>query len=281
MHEDDETLGRVRTEEDVRRLFATARELGCNFLRLAHYPHHEMVARLADEAGFLLWEELPVYWAIAFDNQATCADAENQLTELIKRDRNRASVIVWSIGNENADTDQRLTFKRKLAATARRHDPTRLISAACLINKSNYQLEDRLADSLDIVAINEYYGWYEPDMEGLKHTLANYSLDKPLFISEVGADALTGHHGAETDLFTEDCQAAVFREQVRLMADFPALCGLSPWLLYDFRTERRQNIFQKGWNLKGLVAADKSTKKAAFAILRDFYHAATTRAAQR
>ncbi len=275
VHEDDAQLGRVRTEADIRRTLATARELGCNFLRLAHYPHHERVAQLADDAGIMLWEELPVYWAIAFDNPATYADAENQLLELIKRDRNRASVIVWSIGNENADTDARLAFKQNLAATARRHDPTRLISAACLINKTNFRLEDRLAETLDIVAINEYYGWYEPDMTGLEHTLAAYDIDKPLFISEVGADALAGHHGGEADLFTEDCQAAIYREQIRRLANFPALCGLSPWLLYDFRSDRRQNTFQQGWNRKGLIAADKTTRKAAFAVLQAFYKALT------
>ncbi len=271
VHEDDEALGRVRTEEDARRMLATAKELGCNFLRLTHYPHHEMVAQLADEAGILLWEELPVYWAVAFDNPATLADAENQLLELIKRDRNRASVVVWSIGNENADTDARLAFKTKLAETARAHDPTRLISAACLINKGNYRLEDRLAAVIDIVAINEYYGWYEPDMDGLAQTLTAYDLDKPLFISEVGAGALTGWDGSETELFSEAYQAAVYRGQIELLRGCAALCGLSPWLLYDFRTERRQNAFQQGWNRKGLIGADKATRKAAFAVLQGFY----------
>ena len=267
-HEEDVDLGRVRTEADARRMLATAKELGCNFMRLAHYPHHEMVARLADEAGIMLWEEIPVYWAIAFDNPPTLADAENQLAELIKRDRNRASVIVWSVGNENADTDTRLAFMSTLAAAARAHDPTRLISAACLINKTNYRLEDRLAAVIDIVAINEYYGWYEPDMEGLARTLAAYDLDKPLFISEVGAGAVAG---AETGLFSEAAQAEVYRAQIALLRDCAAVCGMSPWLLYDFRAERRQNAFQRGWNRKGLVAADKTRKKAAFAVLRDFY----------
>jgi ABC-type maltose transport system permease subunit len=88
----------------TRRRFADAKELGCNFLRLAHYPHSELAAQLADELGFLLWEEIPVYWAIDFENQATYHDAENQLLELIQRDQNRASVIIWSVGNENAAT---------------------------------------------------------------------------------------------------------------------------------------------------------------------------------
>lgn len=98
VHEDDLALGRVTTETDLRRRFADARDLGCNFLRLAHYPHHERAAELADELGFLLWSEIPVYWAIDFANPATRTDAENQLRELILRDANRASVIVWGVG---------------------------------------------------------------------------------------------------------------------------------------------------------------------------------------
>jgi beta-glucuronidase len=83
VHEDDVALGKVSTEADVRRRFADARALGANFLRLSHYPHHEHVARIADELGFLLWEEIPVYWAIAFDHSHTFDDAHNQLLELI------------------------------------------------------------------------------------------------------------------------------------------------------------------------------------------------------
>jgi beta-glucuronidase len=118
VHEDDRELGKVSTEADVRRRLQHVRELGGNFLRLSHYPHHEHVARIADEMGILLWAEVPVYWAIAFDNPSTYADAENQLRELIRRDGNRASVIIWGVGNENADTDARYAFMSRLAVAA-------------------------------------------------------------------------------------------------------------------------------------------------------------------
>ena len=114
VHEDDATTGRCTSDEDIRRRFRHAKELNCNFLRLAHYPHHERAAQIADEEGLLLWEEVPVYWSIAWDHPATFADADNQLRELILRDRNRASVILWSVGNENADSDPRLSFLSRL-----------------------------------------------------------------------------------------------------------------------------------------------------------------------
>ena len=101
LHEENPLRGaRACTPEDDRQNLAWAKELGCNFVRLAHYPHNEAMARLADEMGLLLWEEVPVYWTIHWDDPATYANAANQLTELIARDRNRASVIIWSMANE-------------------------------------------------------------------------------------------------------------------------------------------------------------------------------------
>lgn len=272
VHEDDAVHGKVTSEADLRRRFAHARELGCNYLRLAHYPHHEFAARMADELGFLLWEEIPVYWAIYFGNPATYRDAENQLAELIKRDRNRASVIIWSVGNENPDTDARLDFMRGLAATCKALDPTRLTSAACLVNHAQNRIEDRLAVHIDVIGLNEYYGWYDENFEDLAAIGENSDPDRPVVISETGADGVIGEKGPARGLFSEDYMAEVYRLQIATLRRLSYIKGMSPWILYDFRVERRQNIFQNGYNHKGLIAADKNTKKKAFHILADFYH---------
>ncbi len=271
VHEDDAARGKTSTEADIRRRFRHARELGANFLRLAHYPHHELVARIADEEGLLLWAEVPVYWAIDFGNPETYADAENQLLELVARDINRASVIIWGVGNENADTDARYRFMADLAARARQADPTRLIAAACLINRERFAIEDRLADHLDIIGINEYFGWYEPDVANLERLVANSAPDKPVIISETGADALLGHRGAGRVLFSEDWQAEFYRLQMVVVSRTPWIRGIAAWLLYDFRSERRQTGFQRGFNRKGLIADDKSSKKMAFDVLAELY----------
>lgn len=271
VHEDDADLGKVTNEEDLRRRFEHARELGCNYLRLAHYPHHERAAEIADELGFLLWEEIPVYWAIDFPNPKTYRDAENQLIELIKRDRNRASVIIWSVGNENPDTDDRLTFMRGLAETCKTYDPTRLTSAACLVNHAQNRIEDRLANSIDIIGLNEYYGWYEENFEDLAAIGINSNPDRPVVISETGADGVIGDKGPKQGLFSEDYMAEVYLNQIATLRNLDYVKGMSPWILYDFRVERRQNIFQNGYNHKGLIAADKKTKKKAFHILADYY----------
>ena len=271
VHEDDRDTGRTSSESDIRRRFAHVRELGANAVRLAHYPHDERAAQIADELGLLLWEEIPVYWAIDFANPATLDDARNQLSEMIARDFNRASVILWGIGNENADTDDRLAFMAALAATAKSLDPSRLTVAACLINRTRFCIEDRLADHLDVIGINEYFGWYEPGYGNLERLLANSKPDRPVLISETGADAVAGHSGQPGKLFTEQHQADVLANQVRINDGCGYVAGIFPWLLYDFRSERRQTAHQRGWNRKGLIAEDKTTRKAAFDTLKTAY----------
>ncbi len=271
VHEDDWKKGKCSSEENIKCRFAHAKELGCNFVRLAHYPHSELAPKIADRMGLLLWEEIPVYWAIDFSNPATFADAENQLLELISRDMNRSSVIIWSVGNENADTEERLHFMSSLVSMARQKDPTRLISAACLINHENRRIEDRLEKHLDVIGINEYYGWYIPDFNEWEELLSNSNPKKPVVVSETGAGAKSGHHGPEDELFTEENQADVYRKQIRSIDESSLIHGMTPWVLYDFRTPKRQNKFQLGFNRKGLIDSDKSTKKMAFYVLQTYY----------
>ncbi len=270
-HEESVKNGKAVTAEEVAETFTIAKELGCNFMRLAHYPHSENAARLADRMGLLLWEEIPVYWSIAFDNPKTYIDAENQLFEMIKRDRNRASVIIWSVGNENADTDSRLAFMKRLAQGARGLDPTRLISAACIVNKVDNIIEDRLVEELDVIGINEYYGWYEPDFSKLPKLFENSHPQKPVLITEFGGDARAGHRGSMDEYFTEDHQRALYRQQIDTLRRIPYVKGMTPWILYDFRCPRRTNPYQDYYNRKGLLSEDKQRRKLAFYVLQDYY----------
>jgi beta-glucuronidase len=270
-HEESVKNGKAVTEDEIRENFGIMKDLNCNYARLAHYPHSEKVSRIADEVGILLWEEIPVYWAIDFGNRETYDDAQNQLTELIKRDRNRASVIIWSVGNENADTDERLEFMKDLALKAKAADPSRLVSAACLVDRTGLIIKDRLTEYLDIIGLNEYYGWYEPDINDLKKLFDNSKPDKPVIISEFGADARAGARGTADDLWTEDKQLEVYRTQCRTFAEIPYIKGISPWILFDFRCPRRNNPFQQFYNRKGLVSEDKKLKKLAYYCLKEFY----------
>ena len=133
----EEAIGRdgvAYSDEDVRGLLHQAKALNANFVRAAHYPYSRHMARVADELGMLLWEEIPVYWNINWDNSATLADARNLINRLVQRDWNRASVVVWSIANETPISDARMAFMGQLIADVRAADATRLVSAALFGN---------------------------------------------------------------------------------------------------------------------------------------------------
>jgi beta-glucuronidase len=270
-HEDSVQNGKSVTEAEIRENYRLAKEMNCNYMRLAHYPHSELAARIADEMGILLWEEIPVYWAIEFGNEAVYNCAENQLQELILRDRNRASVIIWSVGNENADTDDRLAFMSRLAQAAKKADPTRLVSAACLYDSEALIINDRLSEYIDVIGINEYFGWYQPVFANLIRLFENSKPTKPVIICETGADARARHHGTKDELMTEDNQLYVYQRQIEVLSQIPYVKGISPWILFDFRCPRRLHSLQNYYNLKGLLSADKGHKKLAFCALREFF----------
>jgi beta-glucuronidase len=107
--------GRADNDEDVATLLGWAQELGCNFVRLAHYPHDQRMTRTTDRLGILVWSEIPVYWAVHFDDPAVLKKAEQQLGEEIRRDRDKASIILWSIANETPNNPERTLFLKTLA----------------------------------------------------------------------------------------------------------------------------------------------------------------------
>lgn len=270
-HEESVPNGKALTDEERLENIRLAKELGCNFMRAAHYPHDERMARLADREGILLWEEIPVYWAIRFTRKKTYADARNQLLELIERDWNRASVIIWSVGNENADSDERLAFMKNLADTAHAADENRLVSAACLVSFRENAIADRLAEHLDVIGLNEYFGWYTPDFRLLPQLFENSHPTKPVIVTELGADALPGHHGTITDKGTEECQVYVYEKQVETLRGIDYVRGMTPWILYDFRCPRRTSVIQGYYNRKGLLNPEKTYKKPAFYVLQRYY----------
>lgn len=271
LHEESLTHGRAETEQEILERLLAAKEMGCNCVRLTHYPHAETAARLADRLGLLLWEEIGVYWWIDFTNAATLEEAQNQLHELIQRDENRASVILWSVGNENPDTDERYSFMRQLTEYVRQLDSSRLVTAACLCDKKRLIMNDRLAKHLDVIGVNEYYGWYDPDFSKFLSILENTEIQKPIIISEFGAGAACGNHGDPDNLWTEECQEEIYRRQIEIFSQSEKIKGTAPWVLMDFRSPKRLNSFQKGFNIKGLLSADLSYRKPAFYQMQKFY----------
>lgn len=251
-HEESVKNGKALTEKEQLENITIAKELGCIFMRLAHYPHSEKMAKMADQLGILLWEEIPVYWAIDFDNENTFEDVQNQLLELVFRDKNRASAIILSGGNENEDAESRYRFMKRLVNTAKSVDAGRLVSAACVIDHGVNVINDRLGDSLDIIGVNEYCGWHVPDFETLPKVLANSDPDKPIIITEFGADAKYDQLGSVIEKETEDCQADIYKMQVETLSKIPYIQSMTPWILYNFRCPRRLSVLQGHYNLKGV-----------------------------
>lgn len=275
IHEEIASQGRrAYSRQDALQLLGEAKELGCNMVRLAHYPHNENMTRTADSLGILVWSEIPVYWTVDFSSNEVFEKACTQLTEMITRDHNRASIIIWSVGNETPVNPVRTNFMHNLITAARSLDATRLVSAALEVN---YQpgvnrIDDPLGEFVDLVAFNEYLGWYSglPD----KCRSANWEVvyNKPFFISETGAEALGGFHGDSLTRWSEEFQEWYYREQVAMFKRMPNnFTGLSPWILSDFRSPRRNNqTFQEGWNNKGLIDHE-GRKKKAFRVLKEYY----------
>ncbi|MGK7391402.1 MAG: glycoside hydrolase family 2 protein [Candidatus Cyclobacteriaceae bacterium M2_1C_046] len=268
--------GRGYTEADASQLLTWAKELGCNFVRLAHYPHNEHMVRLADQMGMLVWEEIPVYWTIEWENMSTYLNAENQLTELINRDKNRASVIIWSMANETPTSEARNDFLKKLAAKTRSMDDTRLISAA--LEQSHYEdnssirtINDPFSEVVDVLSFNQYIGWYDGIPEKAKQISWKITQNKPVIISEFGAGAKYGRYGDKTERWTEDYQAWLYEETIKMISQIEQLRGVTPWILMDFRSPRRPlPEIQDGWNRKGLISEDGNKKKAFF-VLQNYY----------
>jgi beta-glucuronidase len=282
----EEELGpnptRNMTPAAARALLSLAKDgLHANYVRLAHYPHNETMLRAADELGLIVWSEIPVYWRIAFDDPKALETARRMLAENILRDRNRASIGLWSIANETPVSEARNAFLRRLAADVRALDPTRLVTAALLTERDDkgpvpvLTMNDPLAASLDVMAINEYNGWYGGDrLETLAKIEWRAPPDKPLLFSETGAAALAGRHQPDSPAkFSEEYQAEYYRQTLAMLSRIPNFDGLSPWLLKDFRSPRRQRPgLQDGWNRKGLVS-ETGQRKLAFEVLAEWYAA--------
>lgn len=268
--------GRCNSPEDARKLLEWAQELGCNYVRLAHYPHNEYTIRLADKMGILIWEEIPVYWTINWQNKQTYANAQNQLSEVIERDKNRASVIIWSMANETPTSNARNTFLTNLARFTKTKDQTRLISAA--LEQHNYNndptirtIEDPFAEVVDILSFNQYIGWYDGSIEKCLTINWKITQDKPVIISEFGAGAKYDLHGSKDERWTEEYQEFLYEETLKMVDKIDQLRGISPWVLVDFKSPRRVlPVIQDDYNRKGLIS-EKGKKKKAFYVLQKYY----------
>ena len=266
------------SEEDALILLNWAKELGCNMVRLAHYPHSEHMVKLAEKMGLTVWSEIPVYQHIEFSNPDVPQKLDLMMREMIRRDRNRAAVVLWSLSNETYSfTPNRDSALIELTKQTRLLDSTRLITH--VINSQGYEnntfnVWDTLYNHSDIIALNEYLGWYVPWQGKPSDTKWKFVNDKPVFISEFGGEALFGSNYGPKDeaaSWSEEYQEKIYKDQIEMFNNTPNLVGVCPWILVDYRSSGRMHpVYQKGYNRKGLIS-DKSEKKKAWYTMKEYY----------
>lgn len=271
-------MGRACSKADAVTLLSEAHDLGVNMIRLAHYPQNEYTVRLAEEMGIVLWQEIPIWQGIDFSDNGTRTKAQNMLTEMISRDKNRCAVGFWGVANETKPSAERDDFLKSLLKTGRDIDTTRLYVAAFDLvefdkNRKLFTMDDPFTENLDVVAVNKYMGWYHPWPLSPAESVWEVNPDKPLIISEFGGEALYGQQGSRdvVSSWSEDYQARLYEDNLRMFENIPNLAGVSPWILFDFRSPFRFHpTNQEGWNRKGLVS-DRGQRKKAWKIMHDYY----------
>jgi len=280
IHEENPNKGtRAYSKEDALLLLNSAKELGCNLVRLAHYPHNENMIKEAEKLGLMVWSELPIYQHIQFSDSLVPKKMETMLKEMIHRDKNRCGVVIWSLSNETyPGTPNRNNALVELTQKCRAIDSTRLICHVAntqSYTNNAFNVSDPLYEYSDLICINEYIGWYNPWQGKPSDVKWNFAYpDKPVFISEFGAEALYGSNAGPIDEasgWTEEYQKQVYIDQIEMFKTIPNLCGISPWLLFDYKSLGRMNqVYQKGYNRKGLLS-EKGEKKKAWYIMNEYY----------
>ncbi len=270
-HEDFPIVGRGLCEPVAIKDFALMKWLGANSFRTSHYPYAEEYLMLADRLGFLVIDEMPTvglnYRMYRDDILEKC---KGILTELIERDANHPSVIMWSIANEpDGFTESAGEFFGKLADHSRGLDPTRPVTLATM-----HMPVDHTYAVVDVIAINRYYGWYmNPGRLDVAAKRLSDELDaihaehgKPIIVSEFGADAMEGLHSDPPEIFTEEYQAEFLKTYIRVIRSKDFTVGEHIWNLADFKTP--QQYTRTVFNRKGIFTRDRRPKLAAHEIRR-------------
>lgn len=299
---DSPVHGLVMAPEQVETDVRLMKELGCNSVR-CHYPQHERFYAACDRAGLLVWIEPPVYClhprdderGTPFADPAWLGLAEQMLEEMVRTARNHPSVAIYSLGNEcNTHNAEAEPFFRRLAARLRAEDPTRLISYAAL-----YGLVGPLAELVDVLGINSYWGWYDKVLDGqqkrdgaesaaesaplepidlapMRQMLDKVLAGKPdlaLLLTEFGADSVAGFFSRSRDLWSEDYHAALLGEIFALAQEYPQIVGTFPFCFSDYRDPSKvHNGYWNELNLKGVVTYDRRKKLAFQTVQRAYRH---------
>ena len=291
MHEDHGTIGKAHSNAHMINDFAMLDWMGANSFRTSHYPYAEDILDYADRTGMVVIDETAAVGmnleianklfggefpkelysedAISSQTQATHLQA---IQELIARDKNHPCVVMWSIGNE---PDMRpagsFDYFAPLIAATKALDPSRPVT---LVNVMFVNVEeDTTAHLLDVLCLNRYWGWYVQggDLNSAKAALhqdlkswAKKYPDKPMIITEYGADTLHGLHSVVPVMWSEEYQSELMTIHGDVFDDIPTVVGEHVWNFADFATQ--QGIMRVGGNRKGVLTRERQPKMAAYTL---------------
>ncbi|MEM2678061.1 MAG: glycoside hydrolase family 2 TIM barrel-domain containing protein [Thermofilaceae archaeon] len=260
-HEDHPAYGRSMPPELIYGDLVIVKEVGANFLRTAHYPNHPLTYVYADRLGLLVWEEIPVYWfdCAGFRVVMERGVAEQMLLEMIFRDFNRPSIIIWSFANECACREERVAYLRRMRELAKRIDPTRLLTQAVRWDPTD---DTSLRAGLDVLAVNMYFGVFYgriEDLDGAIQELRSRYPSLPLLISEFGYWSGGG--------VGEAGQLEYFIKAWRIVKSRAGeLAGAVWWTIFDYDSMIVFNTF-------GALDWHRAHRKLLYQGLREAYHA--------
>ena len=283
-HEDFPVFGRGSANPVIIKDFALMKWTGANSFRTSHYPYDEEFMRMADREGFLVIDEIPAVGLYFHGDTTELAQRQAQckqyINELITRDKNHPSVIMWCVANEPFPANVSVTG----GAAGREATPQSIVAFKELFDLVKQKDKTRLAVLVgvmggpsewvgmsDIICINRYYGWYTHtgDMTGAAKLLAmeidglHKKFNKPVVITEFGADAYPGMHTDDPEMFTEEFQTNFIKAYLDIAASRDFVAGMHVWAFSDFKTG--QGIIRfGGMNYKGVFTRDRKPKAAAF-----------------
>ncbi|MQY58147.1 MAG: beta-glucuronidase [Clostridia bacterium] len=272
-HEDFPIIGKGLSLPLIVKDYSLMKWIGANSFRTSHYPYSEEMMNMADKEGFLVIDEIPaVGLFFGKGNKRRLSLCKQYLRELIARDKNHPSVIMWSIANEPHSTKpEAKEFFRQLYEHTKKLDPSRLVTLV-----SMFGLKEEALAYVDVICLNRYYGWYtEPgQLDRASHKLSReldalyQTYKKPILLSEFGAGAIAGVHAHPAELFSEEYQAELIQKYCEVIESKPYMVGEHVWCFADFKTA--QVAYRVALNRKGVFTRTRQPKLAAH-ILRKIW----------
>lgn len=274
-HQDRETVGNALTCEHQIEDMELIKEIGANSIRLAHYQHSQIFYDLCDKEGMVIWAEIP-YISKTSEVKDYSANAINQMHELVKQNYNHSSIIMWGVQNEIGifpDEKPLQEIVKTINDAVKKIDTTRVTTQAQL---TMIKEDDPANSETDIVAYNQYYGWYKGETSGYDGFIKKFRKVNPnkcFGYSEYGAEGIVKWHSDEPKVkdYTEEYQAKYHEEVMEIFNKYDYIWGTYVWNMFDFGSDMRDEGGVKGRNNKGLITFDRKKKKDAFYFYKSLW----------